>query len=87
MRRVWMSSRMEATATDPTVYQEDGMTVGMPNVAAIVAIELFWTGALVAAGACVGGTGVAVGAGALLHAARTSRPKIAATRTGRIVTS
>jgi amidase len=31
--------RMEATATDPTVYQQYGMTVGMPNVAAVNALQ------------------------------------------------
>jgi Asp-tRNA(Asn)/Glu-tRNA(Gln) amidotransferase A subunit family amidase len=31
--------RMEPTATDPTVYQQYGMTVGMPNVAAVNGLQ------------------------------------------------
>ena len=31
--------RMEPTATDPTVYQQYGMTVGMPNVSAVNALQ------------------------------------------------
>src|SRR5664279_3976894 len=61
---------------------------GTPTVAASVlsAPSDTFAGGLVG-GAAVGGMGVAVGAGALLHAARMNRHRIAVNRTDRITTS
>src|SRR5664279_2091209 len=76
-----------APPTNPPANVSDS-ALSTPTVAASVlsALSDTFAGGLVG-GAAVGGTGVAVGAGALLHAVRTNRHRIAVNRTDRITTS